>query len=115
MNTQSGNKHDAELGISATAPWYEDGTIDLPYGTAEARKKVNMLLRQLELWTTDGIPRGRNVKTDIKMASWFPFPDILRWARAERQVALQLSEEQSYPGISSFNQSGWSTPYPGGM
>jgi len=114
VNTQSGNKHDPELGVSATAPWYEDGTISLPYGTAEARKKVNMLLRQLELWTTDGVRRGRSRKTDIKMAMWFPFPDILRWAKEDHKLLLHTSEDSSYPGISSMNQVGWSTPYPGG-
>jgi len=114
VSTQSGNKHDPELGISATAPLYHDGTISLPYGTSEARRKVNMLLRQLELWTTDGIPRGKGKKTDVKMASWFPFPDILRWMREERQISLQMGAESSYPGFATMNDIGWTTNYPGG-
>ncbi len=115
VNTQSGNKHDPELGISSMAPWYEDGTIDLPYGTAEARKKVNMLLRQLELWTTDGVKRGKGRKTDIKMASWFPFPDIVKWGLEDRSVSLQSGYEASYPGINRFQSVPWAdTAYPGG-
>ena len=108
------NKTDAEIGISSMAPWYHSGRIVLPYGTAEARKKVNMLLRQLELWTTDGIVRGRGRKTDIKMASWFPFPTIIRWLKQDRTVELRVTGNMSYPGISRFNQPGWQTNYPGG-
>jgi hypothetical protein len=108
------NKTDPEIGISSMAPWYHEGRIVLPYGTPAARKKVNMLLRQLELWTTDGVLRGRNRKTDIKMASWFPFPQVIKWLKEDRDVKLQISGDASYPGISSFDTPGWHTPYPGG-
>jgi len=110
-----GNKMDAEIGISSMAPWYHGGRVNLPYGTARARKKVNRLLRQLELWTTDGIKGGRKRKTDIKMASWFPFPQIIRWGKDDRDVTLHESAESSYPGVTSMNSLGWTTPYPGGM
>ena len=106
------NKTDPEIGISSMAPWYHSGRIDLPYGTADARQKVNMLLRQLELWTTDGVLRGRNRKTDIKMASWFPFPTVIKWGKADRQVRLQEEIETGYPGL-GFTQAPWETTYPG--
>jgi len=109
------NKTDPEIGISSMAPWYHGGRINLPYGTATARKKVNMLLRQLELWTTDGISRGTKRKTDIKMASWFPFPTIIKFLKRDRSVTTKAGPEMSYPGISSFQSAPWgATRYPGG-
>lgn len=108
-----GNKIDPEIGISSMAPWYHGGRVSLPYGTAVARKKVNRLLRQLELWTTDGVKGGKNRKTDIKMASWFPFPAIIKWGKEDRSATLQVSSESSYPGLTSMNDAGWTTPYPG--
>jgi len=108
------NKIDPEIGISAMAPWYHGGRINLPYGSARARKKVNTLLRQLELWTTDGIVRGKKKKTDIKMASWFPFPWIVKKGQEDKKLTLHAGQDASYPGISSMNQVGWQTPYPGG-
>ena len=108
------NKLDPELGISSMAPWFHDGTIVLPYGTNAARMKVNAYLRQLELWTTDGVMRGRS-KGDIKMASWFPFPTIIKWRAQERTLQIAENPESSYPGLSSFSEAPWSrTNYPGG-
>jgi len=112
-HTTGKNKQDPELGISSMAPWYHDGTIDLPYGDAESREKVNMLLRQLELWTTDGVRRtSRNQLTDVKMASWFPFPRIVRWNRADsHQDHVNRGDEQSYPSVHRGNAVPWQTKY----
>jgi len=97
------------------APWYHSGHVNLPYGTSDARKKTNMLLTQLELWTVDGVKTGKHAKTDIKMASWFPFPTIIKWGNEDRTVSLRLSGESSYPGISNFGAAPWNpTVYPGG-
>jgi len=114
-HTTGKNKQDPELGISSMAPWFHDGTINLPYGTAAARKKVNQFLSQLELWTTDGVQRGRNAQTDIKMAAWFPFPRIVRWEKRHRhQNRVERGTEQSYPGVSRTNAVPWTTAYPKG-
>jgi len=115
-HTTGKNKQDPELGISSMAPWYHDGTIDLPYGDPESREKVNMLLRQLELWTTDGVQStSKNQLTDIKMASWFPFPRIVRWNRkATRQDQVNRGDEQSYPSVHRGNAVPWQTRYPKG-
>lgn len=90
------NKQDPELGISSMAPRYHDGTINLPWGTAEARSRVNVLLRQLELWSTDGITRKG--LTDVKMASWFPWSRLLRLLR-KRKLATKVKAATSaaYP------------------
>jgi len=112
-HTTGNNKHDPESGISAMAPWYHSGRISLPYGSAEARRKTNMLLRQLELWTSDGL--ARKGKTDIKMAHWFPFPRIMRMSKREGKTNLRLTSQQSYPQIGRFlNSAPWQTNYPGG-
>jgi len=108
------NKQDAELGISSMAPVYHSGAIDLPYGTNEARRKVNSLLRQLELWTTDGVA-NRKAKTDIKMAQWFPFVGKIQdFIKNNRKATLHITEDASYAGISSFTSAPWqNTGYPG--
>jgi len=112
-HTTGKNKQDPELGISAMAPFYHDGTIDLPYGSGPARQKVNVLLNQLKVWTTDGVSRGKG-KTDVKMASWFPFPRIIRWLRQEgKQDTIAPAKESSYPTISYGSKPSWSTKYPG--
>jgi hypothetical protein len=112
-HTTGKNKQHPEFGISAMATWYHAGRISLPYGTNEARRKVKMLLRQLELWTSDGIMK-RGAKTDIKMAHWFPFPTIQKWAQESKEpIKLVLVSDQSYPTL-DINQPSWgSTPYPG--
>jgi hypothetical protein len=111
-HTTGRNKHDPELGISSMAPWYHTGRFNLPYGTAEARRKVNMLLRQLELWTTDGI--NKRGKSDIKMASWFPFPRMQKWSKEERPKRVVHVDDDmlgtSYPllgGMSDLNEVPW--------
>ena len=113
-HTTGKNKQDPELGISSMAPWYHNGRISLPYGTGEARQKTNMLLRQLELWTTDGV-QSKKYLTDIKMASWFPFPTIIKWGNRNRDVSLKVSPGAAYPGYGRNEQSPWGyTAYPGG-
>lgn len=108
------NKQDAELGISSMAPIYHSGQIDLPYGTNESRIKVNMLLRQLELWTSDGV-QSRKSLTDIKMAQWFPWVGrIQKFLKDKRAVALEVEGQASYPEVESFAQAPWATNYPGG-
>lgn len=107
------NKQDAELGISAMAPLYHDGNVDLPYGTNEARVKVNMLLRQLELWTSDGV-QSRKALTDIKMAQWFPFVGkIQAFLRDVRAPQMKMSTDDSYPGY-DVTEPQWATQYPYG-
>lgn len=101
------NKHDPELGLTATAPFYHSGRINLPYGTVEARQKVNQLLRQLQLWTSDGY--AKKGKSDVKMSSWFPFPRMLIWDKnhnvnkgsADREMAA-VPYPDEYAGLRGF-------------
>ena len=107
-------KMDPESGISAMAPLYHSGAIDLPYGTQEARRKVNVLLRQLELWTSSGISSKKAV-TDLKMAQWFPFVGrIQKFIRKVKTPNLSYAPESSYRNVDSFNEAPWNqTIYPG--
>ena len=108
------NKKDAELGISAMAPRYHDGRISLPYATRDARRKVNRLLRQLELWTVNGV-ESKKAKTDIKMASWFPFEHVLQLEKRNRQATAVVQGEGSYRGIERLDTIPWQrAAYPGG-
>ena len=108
------NKKDPELGISGMAPRYHDGRISLPVGNNAARRKTNSLLRQLELWTTDGVVNSRK-KTDIKMASWFPFPYLIDLEKKTGGATLRLASESSYPGYGDYTEAPWQqTQYPGG-
>ena len=110
-HTTGMNKHDPESGLSSMAIWYHSGRISLPYGTPAARRKTRRLLTQLQNWTSDGF--SKRGKTDIKMAHWLPFPTIVKWMKDTRKVKLKVSEESSYPGLSTMNDVGWTTPYPG--
>lgn len=102
-HTTGKNKQDPELGLTGMAPFYHGGDIDLPYGNDESRRKVNVLLRQLELWTTDGVLRKKG-KSDVKMASWFPFPRVVRWMRKDRhQNRITGHRQKGYPKMKSTN------------
>jgi hypothetical protein len=113
-HTTGKNKQDPELGISGMAPFYHNGTIRLPYGNRRSKEKIEAFLRQLELWTTDGVAKGKH-KTDIKMASWFPFPRLVRWMKRDGHVQnkIKAPAESSYPRIHNLNRYP-STKYPGG-
>lgn len=112
-HTTGMNKQDPELGISAMAPLYHNGMIRLPYGDADSRKAVNVLLKQLKMWTTDGVARKKG-KTDVKMAMWFPFPRLLRWMGGrETQERIAPHKDSSYPTAYKGNSPAWKTHYPG--
>lgn len=108
------NKQDPELGISGMAPFFHNGSVTLPYGDTRSREIVEKFLRQLELWTTDGVNK-KGGKTDIKMAAWFPFPRLVRWMRRDGagQTRIAAPKERSYPRIRSMSQFPH-TKYPGG-
>ncbi len=95
------------------APRYHDGRISIPAGNNEARRKFRSLLRQLELWTTDGVIK-KNVKTDVKMAQWFPFEYILKLEKNERALTLHHSPQASYPSYQGNTAPWGTTGYVGG-
>lgn len=109
-HTTGANKHDPELGITTMAPDFHNGNVNLPYGDPESRKKVNEYLAQLATWSTDK-KMTRRGKTDIKMASWFPWPRLLLWDRkalADGPINVRESAgnpyPMSYPDLNDFSQ-----------
>ena len=116
-HTTGVNKHNAEMGITTMAPDAHNGTWNLPFGDAESRKKVNEYLSQLAMWSTDG--KSKRGKTDIKMASWFPWPRMLlldRRAQEDPRNRSRIRESagnpypMSYPELDSFstiNEAPW--------
>lgn len=110
------NKHDPHFGVSAMARQYHEGHIVLPYGDREARRKVDMLIRELELFTDDTTKQRRN-KSDILMAHWFPWSQVIKgWQRERTPKQARTSYRPSYPGVSGFdttNLAPWQTSYPG--
>jgi hypothetical protein len=110
-HTTGKNKHDPATGLTSMAASYHEGRFDLPFGTPEAIRKVNLLLGELELWTTDGFAkRGR---TDIKMASWFPWPRMQKWVKAEiKKVVVHRDGDMlgtNYPssGLDNLTEVPW--------
>lgn len=95
--TTGRNKHDQALGLSGMAQDYHDGKVILPYGTIEARRKTDALIRQLVNWTGDSGPTKAG-KSDILMASWFPHATyIRRWLKEARAEVVQ-----NPPPVSSY-------------
>jgi len=109
------NKHDPYFGVSAMARQYHSGTLRLPYGDHEARRKTDMLIRELVMFTDDSSKQRKN-KSDILMASWFPWSQVIKgWQKQGRQKKATLDYAASYPGLETLtdaNSAPWSTAYP---
>ena len=83
--------------------------IELYVPPRKGRRHVLRLIRELLAFE----PQSR--KTDIKMASWFPFPTILRWNQEAAPITLETDGAESYAGIRRVSDIGWGqTNYPGG-
>lgn len=91
------NKHDRDFGVAATAPLYHSGLVNLPYATPEAVRKVDAYIRQLINFT--GATSGKTKKlSDILMAAWFPFAQIIpKWRKDKKDVVVEVTSPQSYP------------------
>lgn len=110
-STQNKNKFDQWLGLTAMATDYHEGRVILPYATTEARRKTDSLVRQLVNWTGDTGPTKAG-KSDILMASWFPFATVIRrWLKQARAEAAEASPVpiNSYPtyGQPTYDQLPW--------
>lgn len=94
--TQGQNKHDPLFGVGAMARLFDEGTIDLPYGSSAAKAKIETYTRQL-LHFTDDHRRQRNNKmaSDLLMASWFPQKVVRRWSK-EFQAEMSVDYDPSY-------------------
>jgi hypothetical protein len=112
------NKHDPHFGVSGMARQYHEGKINLPYGDHAARRKTDMLIRELVMFTDD-IAKQRKKKSDILMASWFPWSQVIKgWQRESKSATVKLDYRPSFPGLSTLtdqNMAPWTTAYPKGI
>lgn len=88
------NKHDPDFGVAGMAPAYHNGEINLPYAGLEAQRKTDALIRQLVNFTGDTVAtQKRNQKSDILMASWFPFATVIKkWKRENRRATISYAQ-----------------------
>jgi len=105
------NKHDRQFGVAGQAGMYHKGQVVLPYATPEAVRKVDMLINQLVNFT-GGPSRTANStnKSDILMASWFPFAELVRrWHRENKAFTVRQESGESFPGYigPSFESVPW--------
>ncbi len=101
--TTGQNKHDPDFGVAGMAVDYHNGTINLPYGNIEARRKTDMLVKELASFTGDTVSQQRRkAKSDILMSSWFPFATIIRkWKREARHQNVEQRAGASFPEYAS--------------
>ena len=117
--TQGTNKHDPAFGVGAMNRLFPD-LIDLPYGSAEARQKVDMFKRQAVRFTEDA-QQQRRKQSDILMSAWFPTKTIRRWEKEAMAAWDEVEQEDSYsygvayPTIGASNDGNmpWNTGYVG--
>lgn len=112
-------KHDADFGVAAMAAEYHEGNISLPYLGREAQRKVDMLIKELTVFTSEAKVQRRN-QSDILMAHWFPWSRVIKSWRTEGfgEKKVQPNYHPSYSGVRSLtgaSHAPWGgTMYPGG-
>lgn len=100
-------KADPHFGVGSMSKLFEQHLVDLPYGTPQARTKVDMFLKQAYMFTDESSTQ-RKRKSDILMASWFPQKAIRRTMR-EAQAAIDVDYEPMFSGyqMSDWNEAPW--------
>ena len=85
------NKWDPTFGVTSMVGMYENQKINLAWGDAATKRKVNIFRQQLLYFSQAGASNSRNVKTktDLVMASWFPMK------RIRTNVKMMLAEADS--------------------
>ena len=104
------NKFDPIFGVGSMRELFKEELISLPYGSAESETKSNIYRRQLIYFSTGASKQsGRNNKSDVVMASWFPMK-VIRRMQKERLAEVGLDYEPSFGewDITDMNESPWS-------
>ena len=104
------NKFDPIFGVGSMRELFKEELISLPYGSAESETKSNIYRRQLIYFSTGANKQsGRNNKSDVVMASWFPMK-VIRRMQKERLAEVGLDYEPSFGewDITDMNESPWS-------
>ena len=103
------NKFDPIFGVGSMRELFKEQLISLPYGSAESETKSNIYRRQLIYFSTGASKQsGRNNKSDVVMASWFPMR-VIRRLQKERLAEVGLDYKPSFGewDISSMNEAPW--------
>tara|TARA_B100000683_G_scaffold94943_1_gene93645 strand:+ start:229 stop:2106 length:1878 start_codon:yes stop_codon:yes gene_type:complete len=103
------NKFDPIFGVGSMRELFKEKLISLPYGSAESETKSNIYRRQLIYFSTGASKQsGRNNKSDVVMASWFPMR-VVRRLQKERLAEVGLDYKPSFGewDISSMNEAPW--------
>src|SRR5210317_955796 len=103
------NKFDPIFGVGSMRELFKEELISLPYGSAESETKSNIYRRQLIYFSTGASKQsGRNNKSDVVMASWFPMK-VIRRLQKERLAEVGLDYKPSFGewNISDMNESPW--------
>ena len=103
------NKFDPIFGVGSMRELFKEQLISLPYGSAESETKSNIYRRQLIYFSTGASKQsGRNNKSDVVMASWFPMR-VVRRLQKERLAEVGLDYKPSFGewDISSMNEAPW--------
>ena len=88
---------------------FEQKLISLPYGDTESETKSNIYRRQLIYFSTGASRQtGRNNKSDVVMASWFPMR-VIRRLQKERLAEVGLDYKPSFGewDLSEINEAPW--------
>jgi hypothetical protein len=105
IQTSGQNKWDKSYGVGAMRQlWeYDPIRVDLPYGTSEARLKVETYITQLLRFTDDASKLKHRI-TDLLMASWFPQRTALRFLN---ELLARITDQGFYDefSYSSYDQS----------
>ena len=103
------NKFDPIYGVGSMQQLFEQKLINLPYGSAESETKSNIYRRQLIYFSTGASKQsGRNNKSDVVMASWFPMR-VVRRLQKERLAEVGLDYKPSFGewDLSNMNEAPW--------
>ncbi len=108
------NKWDSWMGVTAMVPLFsaEPCQVSLPYGDAQSQLKTDAFRKQLIYFSSNSTAartsRSSSQKSDIVMASWFPW-DAIRRLRAQVVADAGVDYEQSYTdfGVSSWERAPW--------
>jgi hypothetical protein len=103
------NKFDPIFGVGSMRELFKEELISLPYGSAESETKSNIYRRQLIYFSTGANRQsGRNNKSDVVMASWFPMR-VIRRLQKERLAEVGLDYKPSFGewNLSDMNESPW--------
>jgi len=102
------NKWDPEYGVTAMGRLFTDGRIELPYGDASTKAKIDVAIKQFILFGTDYSQSRKKFlsKSDLVMASWFPQKTYAQLTKRAMAENIKMEYDPSYGDYSSIELGG---------